>query len=174
MLPTFETALRLLLQHEGGFVNNSSDPGGRTNLGVTQRQWEKYVGHPVDEADMRALTPARVSPFYKTEYWDAIKGDALPAGVDDCLLDCCVNSGPGRAVKILQGVLGLAEDGAIGPATITAVSSRSPHDTIPAYCAARLAFLKTLPTWPTFGKGWEARVVEVQTEALAFVSHDKS
>lgn len=168
MLTTFDPALRLLLRHEGGFVDNPEDPGGCTNLGVTKHQWETYVGHSVSIADMKALTPERVTPFYKNRYWDVVKADSLPAGVDDCLFDCCVNSGPGRAVKILQGVLGLTQDGIIGAQTIAATAARSAHETIPAYCSARLAFLKTLPTWPTFGKGWEARVIEVQAEALAF------
>ncbi len=174
MITTFDASFGMLMVHEGGYVNNSADPGGMTNLGVTKRAWEKYVGHPVSEADMRALTPDRVKSFYKTEYWDKIHGDDLPAGLDYCVNDTCVNSGPGRAVMLLQGVLGLKEDGALGPVTLAAVRERDPHDIVPAYCEARLDFMKTLPTWHVFGEGWEPRVERVQAEALSLVSHEKS
>jgi lysozyme family protein len=154
-----------LLKHEGGFVNLKSDPGGMTMLGVTQRVWEEWVGHPVDEKEMRSLTPEKVAPMYKAKYWDKIHGDDLPSGVDLAVFDCCVNSGPGRAAKMLQRVLGLTEDGAIGPNTLAKTLSMDSSKLIADYNAARLAFLQALPTWATFGKGWGRRVAEVTTEA---------
>ena len=84
---TWPQAFASLLKHEGGYVNHPSDPGGRTNLGVTQRVWEEWVGHPVDEAAMRALTPAMVEPLYRKRYWDKIRGDSLPAGIDLAVMD---------------------------------------------------------------------------------------
>lgn len=175
MEPIFDLGIRLLLApgREGGFVNNPKDPGGMTNLGVTKKRWEEYVGHAVTEGDMRALTPAVVSPFYKTEYWDAIRGDDLPAGVDYCVFDTAVNSGPGRAAKFLQHVLGLKEDGAIGPATLKAAHEKYVRDVIRKYTDTRLAFLKGLDTWETFGGGWERRVEEVEAEALGFAGPEK-
>jgi len=158
-------AMVALMKHEGGFVNHPKDPGGMTNLGVTQRVWEEWVGHPVDEKAMRALTPAIVAPMYKQKYWDKIRADDLPSGVDLAVFDCCVNSGPGRAAKILQKVLGLTEDGAIGPQTIAKALSIDSSNLIADYNDARLAFLKSLPTWPDFGNGWETRVAQVTTEA---------
>ncbi len=86
MRENFESALASVLHHEGGYVHHPSDPGGRTNLGVTQRVWEEWVGHPVDEKAMRALTPELVAPLYKTKYWDKIRGDDLPTGVDYIVL----------------------------------------------------------------------------------------
>lgn len=171
MRPTFEPALKFLLVHEGGWSNDRMDPGGMTMLGVTKRAWEKYVGHTVDENEMRALTDERVAPFYKTEYWDMIQGDDLPAGLDYAVFDTCVNSGPGRAAKILQGVLGLVQDGVIGAMTLQATRIRPPHDTIIAFCASHLAFLKTLPGWNHDGKGWETRAGQVQIEALSLMTH---
>ena len=158
-------AMVALLKHEGGFVNLKSDPGGMTMLGVTQRVWEEWVGHPVDEKEMRSLTPEKVAPMYKAKYWDKIHGDDLPSGVDLAVFDCCVNSGPGRAAKMLQRVLGLTEDGAIGPNTLAKTLSMDSSKLIADYNAARLAFLQALPTWATFGKGWGRRVAEVTTEA---------
>ena len=168
MKPTFDLAMRLLLRHEGGFVFLASDPGGMTNLGVTKGMWEKYVDREVDEKEMRELTPAKVTPFYKTRYWDAIHGDDLPAGVDYCVFDTCVNSGPGRATKILQDALGVTIDGVLGPATLSAVAKHHTAPLISAYTTARLDFLKKLPRWDTFGKGWKKRVEEVEQEAKQF------
>ena len=102
MKENFERALAAVLHHEGGFVNHPSDPGGMTNLGCTKKVWEEWVGHEVDEKAMRALTPADVAPLYKAKYWDKIKGDELPDGVDYVVFDCAINSGPGRAIKFLQ------------------------------------------------------------------------
>jgi lysozyme family protein len=158
-------AMTALLKHEGGFVNHPADPGGMTNLGVTQRVWEEWVGHPVDEKEMRSLTPEKVAPMYKQKYWDKIRADDLPSGVDLAVFDCCVNAGPGRAAKILQKVLGLTEDGAIGPNTLAKAISIDSSKLIADYNAARLAFLQSLPTWATFGKGWSNRVAAVTTEA---------
>ena len=55
MISNWESSFKYLLQSEGGFVNDPNDPGGMTNLGVTKKAWEQYVGYEVNEADMRAL-----------------------------------------------------------------------------------------------------------------------
>ena len=158
-------AMVALMKHEGNFSNHPKDPGGMTNLGVTQRVWEEWVGHPVSEKEMRALTPAIVAPMYKKKYWDKVHGDDLPSGVDLAVFDFAVNSGPGRAAKMLQKVLGVTEDGAIGPQTLVKAVSIDSSKLIADYNAARLAFLQALPTWATFGNGWGRRVAEVSTEA---------
>ena len=82
MKENYQTALNNVLRSEGGFVNNPKDPGGMTNLGVTKRTYEQYVGHPVDEETMRGLTPETVAPLYKQMFWDAVRGDDLPDGLD--------------------------------------------------------------------------------------------
>ena len=173
MIPTFDPALRLLLRHEGGFVNHSSDPGGMTNLGVTKAVWEAHKGAPVTEADMRALTPEAVQPVYKARYWDAIQGDALPYGLDYCIFDCAVNSGPGRAIKLLQYVLYTKVDGVLGKHTLAALQRADPTGLIEDYSQKRLDFLKSLPTWTTFGKGWGQRVSDVELEAKTFARNQE-
>jgi lysozyme family protein len=173
MISTFEYAMRLLLRHEGGFVNHPKDPGGMTNLGVTKAVWEAHTGKPATEADMRALTPEAVQPVYKSRYWDAIRGNELPHGVDYCLFDCAVNSGPGRAVKILQYVLYQKVDGVLGPKTLAAIMNADPVELIEDYSQRRLEFLQSLPTWETFGKGWGKRVAEVEMEAKSFVRNSE-
>jgi lysozyme family protein len=165
MKENFPAALQALLKHEGGYVNHPSDPGGMTNLGVTKRVWEEWVGHEVDEKQMRALTPELVAPLYKKKYWDKVCGDELPTGLDLAVFDLAVNSGPGRAAKMLQKVLGVTQDGAIGPQTIAKALNIDSSKLIADYNAERLAFLMALPTWGTFGKGWGRRVAEVTEQA---------
>lgn len=165
MKENFDKALTAVLQHEGGFVNHPSDPGGMTNLGCTKATWEEYCGHPVDEKAMRALTPADVAPLYKRKYWDKVCGDDLPSGVDYVVFDCAINSGPGRAAKFLQACVGATADGAIGPKTLAAVAAANPKQLVEDYNKRRLSFLMDLPHWGTFGKGWGRRVAEVQSKA---------
>lgn len=171
MKDNFSYCLKLLLEHEGGFVNHPSDPGGMTNLGVTAKVWEEWVGHAVDEKQMRALTPEVVGPLYKRKYWDACRADDLISGLDYCVFDVAVNSGPGRAVKFLQSCIGANVDGGFGPATLALVrkAESDPERLISVYCAKRLEFLQNLSTFATFGKGWSRRVAEVKQKALEMV-----
>lgn len=172
MKDNFDRCLALLLAHEGGYVHHSQDPGGRTNLGVTQRVWEEWLGRPVSEKEMRALTPTMVKPLYKRKYWDAVRGDELVSGVDYVVFDVAVNSGPGRAIKFLQSCVGVDADGGFGPRTLAAVkeAEKDPQRLIELYCAKRLEFLQSLKTFETFGKGWSRRVAEVKEKALAMVA----
>jgi len=165
----WDDSFAAVLKHEGGYVNNPHDPGGRTNLGVTQRAWEAYLNRDVTETEMRALTPDIVKPFYKAMYWDKIKGDQLPAGVDYATYDLAVNSGTRRAAKYLQEIAGVFADGIIGPKSIDAIEALDPEQTVEVLCDMRLNFLKRLTTFDTFGKGWSARVAEVKAKASSMV-----
>ncbi len=163
---SFEKALAHVLKSEGGFVNNPNDPGKATNLGCTQEVWEEWCGHPVTEKAMRSLTPSDVAPLYKRKYWDKVKADSLPEGVDYCVFDTAINSGPGRAIKLLQGVIGVDQDGDIGPKTLGAVKSFDPKELIQDYSKRRLSFMMDLPAWQHFSKGWTNRVNDVEKLAL--------
>ena len=165
MKANWDEALKHILKYEGGYVHHKDDPGGMTNLGVTKRVWEEWTGKPATEADMRALTPAMVSPLYKAKYWDAVRGDDLPSGVDRCVFDCAVNSGVGQSSKFLQRVVGVAQDGAIGPATLAAVAKKEPGNIVAEFCHHREAFYRSLPAFATFGKGWMSRLDSVEAES---------
>jgi len=173
MTDNFDKCFELMLAHEGNYVDHPKDPGGRTNLGVTQRVWEEWMGRPSNEKEMRALTPLMVKPLYKRKYWDAVRADELVSGVDYCVFDVAVNSGPGRAIKILQDCVGATVDGGFGPATMALVkkASSEPNKIIELYCAKRLEFLQSLRTFETFGKGWSRRVAEVKEKALKMTDY---
>jgi len=170
MNDNFQLCLSYLLKSEGGFVNNPKDPGGMTNLGVTKATYEAYVGHEVDEATMRSLSPNDVALLYKRNYWDKVAANSLPAGVDYCVFDTAVNSGPSQAVKFLQRALNVNADGVIGSLTIAAAEQRDPAELIEQFCEERLHFMQSLSTWATFGKGWQRRVDEVKDLASRMVS----
>ena len=110
---------------------------------------------------------AQAVTVYKREYWDKVKADQLPAGVDYAVADFAVNSGPARAAKYLQAVVGVAQDGLIGAQTIDAVNRAPASVVITLLCDRRVEFLRRLPTWADFGKGWSARVASVRAAALA-------
>jgi lysozyme family protein len=165
MKHNWDEALKHILKYEGGYVHHKDDPGGMTNLGVTKRVWEEWTGKPATEADMRALTPEMVSPLYKKRYWDAVRGDDLPSGVDLCVFDCAVNAGPSRASKFLQQAVGVLADGQIGPMTVAATTAKPADEVIEAFCNLREAHFKSLSTFATFGKGWMNRLGSVEAES---------
>jgi len=165
MKGNFDQCFELVLEHEGKYVNDPRDPGRRTNMGVTQRAWEAYLNRSVTESEMQTLTPENVKPFYKTQYWDRIKGDQLPAGIDYAAFDLAVNSGTSRAAKWLQEIAGVVADGIIGPKSMEAIKACNPEEVIEVLCDMRMDFLERLATFDTFGKGWKIRVAEVKEKA---------
>ena len=162
----FKECLDLVLKSEGGFVNHPSDPGGMTNLGVTKKVWEEFVGHPVSEADMRALTPEKVAPLYEQKYWRTCYCEVLPRGLSLLIFSMGINAGPGRGVKLLQSCLGGVADGVIGPRTMELIKSLNVTDLIQKYSNARRDYYKSLKTFDVFGKGWLSRVDREEKEAL--------
>lgn len=159
----------MMLGSEGGFVNNPADPGGMTNLGVTKATWENFIGRQSDEKEMRGLTPYKVEPLYKNKYWNAVRGDELPSGIDYLVFDFAVNAGVGRSIKTLQSAVGTQPDGDFGPLTIAAVQLASPQDLIEKFSQAKEDFYRSLDTFDTFGKGWLNRIEAVKVKASAMV-----
>jgi len=168
--------LARVLKHEGGYVNDPLDSGGRTNLGVTQRVWEEFVGHPVSEADMRALTPQKVAPMYKIKYWNPSYCAVLPKGLDYVVFDFAVNAGTGRSVKTLQSAIGCVSDGVIGPRTMAAINNANPKDLITKFSDARADFYQGIvarkPDQTRFIKGWLNRVEDARKLALEEHNHN--
>jgi lysozyme family protein len=164
---TYEAALARLLVHEGGYTNHPSDPGGPTNFGITIADFRRYIMPSATSADVRSMKVEDAKRIYRTKYWNALCCDTLPAGLDYAIFDYGVNSGIVRAAKVLQRILGLPVNGIVGDAEIAAVGRHFTADLIARVCDERLAFLKSLKTWPVFGKGWGRRVAEVRAAALA-------
>lgn len=162
----FERALSLVLRHEGGFVDHPSDPGGATNKGITIATMRRYVNRHATVDDLKRITGAQVAKVYRKHYWDKVKADDLPSGLDYAAFDFAVNSGPTRSAKFLQRVLGVKRDGVIGPVTLAAARSRDVTAAINQLCDDRMDFLQRLRIWPTFKNGWTRRVAEVRSVSL--------
>jgi len=161
-----DKCLKMLLSHEGGFVNHPEDPGGITNLGVTKKVYDEWIDRNSTEQEMRDLTPADVGPIYKKNYWDRVKGDSLPSGLDWAAFDWCVNSGKSRPSKAIQRAVGATQDGSIGPATIGLIMEKDPKFIIEYVYDVRQGFYESLDTFKTFGRGWTRRNKETLEQAL--------
>ena len=177
MKDTWGKAFTEVIKSEGGFTDDTRDPGNRlpdgragcTMLGVTQRNWERYVGRQVTHDEMRALTPANVAPFYKTQYWNAVKGDDLPTGIDFLCFDLAVNGGPARAAMTLQQALGVYADGAIGPVTLNAANLSDLPALIDKFTQRKIDFYKSLNN-PTYERGWINRAEAARKFALTMLT----
>jgi lysozyme family protein len=167
---SYDEALARLLAHEGGYSNHPADPGGPTNFGITIADYRRYVKPNATPADVRAMTIDEAKAIYRARYWDAMRCDELPIGIDYCIFDYAVHSGTGRATKVLQRCLGVAVTGRMDDATIAAARRADVPRLIDAICDERLRFLQSLKTWPVFGRGWARRVAEVRAASHAMVT----
>ena len=165
----YVTCLEMILHHEGGYVNHPKDPGGETNLGVTKRVYEDFGG----TKDMKDLVREDVEPIYKKNYWDRMKCDDVPAGLDLCLFDFGVNAGTGRSAKYLQRMIGTVADGGIGPSTLRALGNYieevGTEGAIKNFQSKRQEYYESLSTFETFGRGWTRRVDETTQAALGMI-----
>ena len=147
----FDQSLQFVLKSEGGWTDDPHDPGGQTNFGIIQREYDVYLKqHGLPSQSVRYIHPAEVRSIYRGSYWDVMGCDGLAAGEDYTVFDAAVNSGPARAHRWLE------ETGA--------------PFSIDVFCNRRLAFLKSLRTWRYFGGGWGSRVEFVRANAKALAS----
>lgn len=162
----FDACLAHVFASEGGYVDHPKDPGGATNHGITLDTLSGWRGRKVTKAEVKALTKAEAAQIYRKLYWDKVRGDDLPAGLDLIAFDACVNSGAYRGARWLQQGLGVTADGSIGPKTLASAHGAMRQQVIPRCIQARKNFLLSLSTWPTFGRGWSNRLVSVEAAAL--------
>lgn len=170
----FSKCLPLLFEAEGGYSNDSHDPGGATKWGITWRDLQEWTGKAVTITDVKNITQDLAAQIYKAKYWTVVHGDDLPSGVDYCVFDYGVNSGNSRSIKTLQRVVGVKADGLVGGITLAAVNRMDPVILINKLTATRLSFLQALFNWKYFGKGWKRRVANVQKNALAWANSAKT
>lgn len=147
---------------EGGYVNDPVDPGGETKYGISKRSYP--------HVDIMSLTWGQAAGIYKRDYWDAVRGDDLPAGLDLVAFDGAVNSGVSRGSKWVQSALGVDQDGRIGPVTLRAASGANIGVAIDRACNERIAFMKSLKTWWKYKNGWTSRVIDVRKTAKEMAS----
>jgi lysozyme family protein len=162
----FDRCLGAVLRFEGGYADNPRDPGGPTKLGVTIAVLSQALGRPATEEEVRALTPAAVTPIYHERYWRPAGCEQWAPGLDLLLFDTAVNMGPGTAVQMLQRALAVGADGVAGPRTLTAAAEANLPCLIEAICRERGERYRGLARFDVFGAGWLNRLRTVQTLAL--------
>lgn len=166
---SYDEAIRRVLKHEGGYVNDPADPGGPTNYGITLATYRANGFPKATAADVRSMPIAHAMAIYRPRYWNPL-GDSLPAGVDYVWFDYAVNSGPARATRVLRAVCGVPA-GAPVAELLAAVRTRHPERLVGAICDERLRFLKGLRHWPRFGNGWQRRVDECRAAGRRMAGH---
>lgn len=156
-----------VLKWEGGFVNDPTDRGGVTNMGVTLTTWQqcgydKNGDGIIDEADMRLLSKADAERVCRKYYWDRWRADEIHSqSVAECLVEWVWGSGK-WGIVIPQRLLGLPEDGIVGPHTIQAVNAQEPAAFYKRLIDAKHCFIDGLchnhPEQERFRKGWYNRI----------------
>ena len=157
----FEAAIPLVLQHEGGYVNDPTDPGGETNYGISKRSYP--------DIDITNLTQEQAKEIYERDFWDKTWNDIMSQDMATTLLDASVNMGRTAAVKLLQqsvnhvyGKALLEVDGVFGTHTLNAVNAAS-EEVLREFRASRTIFYVDLawekPTMKKFLAGWIRRAV---------------
>ena len=166
----FARCLADVLHHEGGFSNDPQDSGGPTNRGITLDTLSAYLGRTASVTELKLMPAELVAAVYRRDFWGAVRGDMLFAGVDLISFDGAVNCGPGRAVRWLQHALGVTADGVIGAGTLRALSDAHDGMVIEDIRQAREAYYRSLPTFGRFGDGWLRRLDEVAAQAVRGVA----
>lgn len=164
----FRACLADTLKWEGGWSNHPKDPGGATMRGVIQRvydAWREKNGLP--RRSVRLIEDSEVEAIYRQNYWNLVRGDELPPGLDLAVFDFGVNSGPARSARYLQKMLGVKIDGVIGPVTLKAAADADPLATVKALMAERRAFLHQIPYKEHFIKGWLNRCAGIEQACVA-------
>ncbi len=166
--------VRRVLLSEGGYVNDPRDPGGPTNMGITLRDARLHWKADATAEDVRNMPRSVAVSIFQSKYWAALRCDELPAGVDYTVLDYGVHSGIARSAHVLRRVLGLPlGDGRVSDEVIETLRHVNPVHVVDAINDERMAFLRHLPTWGTYGRGWTPRVASVRSysEHLASEGH---
>ena len=170
MSDPFDTCLAFTLQQEGGFTDNPKDPGGATCQGITLATLRTWTGKPsLGVADIRNISAATVQAIYRADYWNRMRCDALPPGVDLMVFDHGVNTGTASAARLLQqalGMTGAAASGSVDAKTLAGSAEADPTALIGLLADRQTAYYHSLSGFATFGKGWLARVTRRKTAAM--------
>ena len=157
---TFNDYLKVILKHEGGYIDHPSDPGGETKYGISKRA---YPGLNIKE-----LTIQDASAIYYNDCWlklkiENIKNEELKLHI----FDMAVNAGIKTAIKLLQGIVGTTQDGVLGPRSEAKIGLYE-GDIVEEYKKARINYynklIKNKPQLQVFIKGWINRVNSTKFE----------
>jgi lysozyme family protein len=173
MADTFDTCLAFTLREEGGYVDNPADPGGATNMGITLATYREWSDNPeLGSAQVQDMTRRTAEAIYRSSYWNPLRADALPQGVDLSVFDMGVNAGIWRSARLLQQAIGFTGDevdGCIGPETLGATAKCDPRTLVNDLAERQAKFYRSLADFDTFGAGWLNRTEARRAAALAMI-----
>ncbi len=174
-MANFKQAFQLVLQNEGSYVNDPQDAGGETYKGIARKMNPKWLGWAiVDAQKKKANFPANLATnkklnseienFYKTNYWDKIKGDLIiEQSIANSIFDFAVNAGVGTSIKLAQAVVKTKADGIIGNMTLKAINSNFPETFLALFTIAKINryinIVESKPSNSKFFYGWVRRAV---------------
>lgn len=166
-MAVFKEFLPILLECEGGYVNDPFDEGGCTNKGITLKTFNHYYGEPFKRelccGDLRQISDTQVEYIYKEGYWNKCKGDYINSQrIANLLVDMAVNSGVKNAVRLMQEILGITQDGIVGNITLNAINNTREDLLFNLFRQRRIDYYYTLvenkPSQAKFLKGWLNRI----------------
>ena len=162
----FRRSLHFVFGNEGGLSNHPADKGGLTMMGITSGTLAAANKQGIVSCkDIRKLTREEAAEIYEVNYWERSHANDMPWPLCCLHFDAAVNSGPGQSIKWLQQAVGVEPDGVIGAETLRALSvynGRTLQDLTLALIERRLAFLRGLSKWRTFGRGWSRRIAALR------------
>jgi len=164
----FDVFLPLVLKFEGGYCDNTIDPGGETNKGITMQLFQmcshELLGLEPTSDNLKALTDSQAGIIYRTQFWMRMNGDAFALqDLANIVCDFYVNSGS-NAATLLQRILivmgaSLVVDGMIGHATLQALAARDEVLVYRSYKTGRIGYYQNLgKRFPQYLDGWLRRV----------------
>jgi lysozyme family protein len=152
----FNTAVKFIIEREGGLVDHPDDPGGITKYGISLRSYPK-----LGRSGIINLTKAQAAAIYKRDFWDKARIGEFPAGLRLALFDAVVNLGVTAAVKILQKTLKVTVDGKLGPQTIGAAQQQNIDTLVAGLLTERIFYYLKIDQFDVFGRGWVDRLFRV-------------
>jgi len=176
MADRFEICVAFALRQEGGYTDDPADPGGATNMGITLATYREWSDDPhLGAAQVRDMTLKTARAIYRALYWNRLRADALPPGVDLSVFDMGVNAGIWRSARLLQQALGFTGeevDGLIGPETLAAANRFDARNLVNNLANRQTAYYRSLANFPIFGTGWLRRTVARRDTALAMIQSE--
>lgn len=168
----FERAFDLVLKHEGGYINDPRDPGGKTKFGISDRRdgvtdgLADLNGDGTGDIKIEEVTKEQAAQIYRLDYWESCRCDKLHPALAIALFDTAVNCGTAQAIRFLQRALRVADDGIIGSITLAAANKADTAYLVTSLLAERQAHYAALSTWKIYGRGWTRRVLDVAHQSL--------
>lgn len=164
----FERAFAFTIAKEGSkYTNDPRDLGGATRYGITLATLSGWRGVQCEAEDVECLDLDEAKAIYKAHYWNPLHGNSLPDCLALAVFDAAVNNGTDRSIKWLQSALNVITDGIVGPSTTRAAKACNAGEITNDILNLRLNFMKGLPSWKYFGKGWSNRIAALRLECFA-------